>query len=368
MKASYIVLMLVSIVSFIGSLYSIYAFIDLGFVYIFLLIFVPPAILGGVFGGVLGQAGVNNFHTHGRLSKKGVSTKSPISWAAYLFWIVEGIILSGPNTLIIMSVWLLLGEYINIFSRLLAFFYMMSTAVFGLFGIIILSSGLMILLVAFVDGDRNRWLNDSRIRLMVNFVYGLGLVILSTVSVTVFIYHGYSNEILSTYDFHTRDPDWQLLPDPPVELTSLIAARPFEIYAQSKDEKILGCIKTSGLDESCWFEIETVPEATNLPCDRESKLPRFGGRKEEVVEITDVEYCGIVGREMKRSAFVFVLTESGQVWQWGDDDLDLVQTPRLDLITARFKQIAFFSGCIVGVIILVGVFSLFVALNYFQRS
>jgi hypothetical protein len=148
------------------------------------------------------------------------------------------------------------------------------------------------------------------------------------------------SEVASEHDIDASKAPWRLLPQPPEGLARLVQAAPYAIYAETTSGQLLGCKRASRYDIHCWFELKAIPELPERPCIQEGGFPQPPSSL-DVLQVADYEYCEYwLAGKASVSAFRYVLTVEGEVWQWGFDHADLVPIPNYTRLLSQFRSLA----------------------------
>jgi hypothetical protein len=164
-------------------------------------------------------------------------------------------------------------------------------------------------------------------------------------------------------NLHYYNKTWRVLPLPPERAIRFAGITPGIIYIETNGGRIFGCFKASDVDFNCWFEVDDIPppdESLDYYLGWDCPGPDvfieiYSGYPSNVLvkEFTQIKYCAISFREWKRSEFRYVLTDKGEVWQWGYDGLDSIRTPKVDGMTWNLFPI--FIGCLAGYLLPISV-------------
>jgi len=148
------------------------------------------------------------------------------------------------------------------------------------------------------------------------------------------------SKVDSEHDIDASKAPWRLLPQPPETIAGLVQAAPYAIYAETTTGQLLGCTRASRYDIHCWFELEAIPEIPERPCIHEGGLPRPPSNL-TALQVADYYYCEYwFAGEAYVSAFRYVLTAEGEVWQWGFDEAQVVPTPNYTRLLSQFRSLA----------------------------
>lgn len=346
-------LLIFSILFGLIAIAALYFYVDF-FAAIIFVLFSFPSIIGGVIGGLIGIIVLENYGNN----QNNISRSAP-------FWLLLGSILGFDIC----------------FSMTILFFTVVGYAfIFGLeiipliLGLLFLASNLLSLLtlalipascVAFIAVNTEKINNNFTRPLgwITNFdgrlVVGITIITLSscylTAALTMFPdkYILAHSEYTSSYD----EASWRKLPEPPSKIQRLVAAFPFEVYAETTSGEILGCKRPSKFDIDCWYEIDRVPqETTDYSCTEldnrffstDKPTIEFGlPNNISVAQFINVMYCGYTGRDRSTVEFQYILTTEGDVWQWGFDQFGMSNTSGLQ----RIRHTAYMLGMLGSILI-----------------
>jgi hypothetical protein len=153
---------------------------------------------------------------------------------------------------------------------------------------------------------------------------------LSTVGFTLPTYNYYFENLESSSAFTIENPEWFLLPKPPIEVVKLVAIRPFTIFVEVEDNKLLGCTQASKLETDCWFEVSSIPDEPEVLCEFTSEFPGMT-QLYKIEQHLQKDYCQYgLGGEYNYASFHYVLLDNGDIWQWGFDDIGLADAPQFE--------------------------------------
>ncbi len=330
-----------------------------GFIFV-ALNFASLGAIGGLLGGLVGGYGAWNRYKQQHQKNTGVYTDK-VRPGYLLFWVWVGILVGGPLGLMTFFEGVFVGEYLALLtSQLISW-----VAFIAGFILLPVIPGLIVLFaVVILDWNIRPLFNYRIAHYGLVFLGGILFFCISTVGFTLPLYYDNFAELESSSAFTIENPEWFLLPKPPTEVVKLVAIRPFTIFVETEDNKLMGCPQASKLETDCWFEVSSIPEEPEALCEFVSEFPGMT-QLYKIEQHLQKDYCQYgLGGEYNYASFHYVLLDNGDVWQWGFDDIGLADAPQFENARKEVIKKAYGIGLLGGSVL--SIMSIFISLGVVQ--